>query len=430
MIKSNSNNNNNMQSFNLLALLIAASLATAVSAGPANHSSARVYTNGEQWPRLMQQNGPGIIIKLTRNITMARWERNGAPQTSYFGVINVGSNNKLFNVVFDLGAKEIWIPEFYSWFSRIVADNLHYDIGYDYKDSRTASYIDKNYRFNYRNTDLKGDLYEDDVTLIELATKDQAPYVPTQRITIRQKFLSATDAGDEQFRWKPYDGVVGLSPGQSSAQGIPNLLLALQREMIRIAVEQDPDARIEPGYGLLMGLCFNTDFYSTDGGELTLGNVDHTKFIEPVNVHRLTSYDYWQIGLNRVELGRTLVSCPRGCFARFDTAVNSIVGPEQDVESIRQALGADYDQGSDLWLVACDRISALPSLVFHVDGIAYQLPSGHYTRAYHYKGTQTCYLTIKPWDAPGWLLGTSFLSAYYTIYDFAEHRIGIASTRF
>lgn len=378
-----------------------------------------------------------IRVTLTRNISNLNQSSSfTAPEVSYFGVIGVGSPPKLFNVVFDTGSSHIWIP-YYNWMT-LVANNLHYDKGYNTKDSSTSRALKRDFVLDYRGTELSGEVYEDVFTLFEDTLMEDVENSVLPSISLEQNFLAIESASDEQFRYKPYDGVVGLSPVAQSSSGTRNLLLSLQQALQnRNLVEQDQlnmipgqgfhRAPMAAGSGLTLGFWFNSNQNSRFGGELTIGGVDEARFMGDVYFHRVSSWFDWQLPLNYVMLGSEPISCTDGCFASFDTGANSIVGPREDVESIYNQLSANYDRGSGLWLVDCDNVDRNPVLVFRLDDQPYTLLPRHYIKLIRFKGHNICYLAIKPWQQRSWLLGTSFIGAYYTVFDFGGRRIGFAT---
>lgn len=411
---------------------------------------------GQQPPQggLYQQFPSRIRISLTRNISVQNNYRLTAPELSYFGAIGVGSPPKMFNVVFDTGSSEIWLP-YYNWFP--LANNLHYSDGYSCRDSSTCVAQKREFSIEYRGTRMSGETYEDLVTLYEDMQKDDAPVLVGTQLAIGQNFLAIEDTSDEQFRYKPYDGVVGLAPVAQSSSGTRNVLLSIQQEHQRrmnIYQQQYPgQANYLPENGpaaysnnqqyyrpnsggqahqadLVFSFWINPNQNSRYGGDLMLGGIDENRFLGDIFFHRINSWFDWQLSLAYVQLGGQIVSCAGGCNAILDTGANSLVGPRAEVEQIYAELQAQYDSDAQLWLVDCNRIDQYPSLVFRLDDTPYTIFSRHYIRMFRFRENIVCHLAIKPWDRNGdWLLGTSFIGAYYTVFDFSARRVGFATPR-
>lgn len=384
-----------------------------------------------------------IRISLTRNISNLNQNQLSAPEVSYFGAIGVGTPPKMFNAVFDTGSSEIWLP-YYNWFP--LANNLHYSIGYSSKDSSTSIAHKREFSIDYRKTKLSGQTYEDIFTLYEDMLKDDAPIMVAPELTFGQNFLAIDVASDEQFRYKPYDGVVGLAPVTNSGSGTRNILLSLQQEQQRRQYDQQPqDTYPAPGYDqgpnhpsmphrqgnteLVFAFWINPNQNSRYGGELMVGGVDENRFIGDIYFHRVNSWFDWQLPLLYVQLGAQVISCQGGCTAILDTGANSLVGPRQDVEQIYQDISAQYNSESDMWLVDCNQIDQYPPLVFRLNETPYTIYARHYVKMFRFRESTYCHLAIKPWDQPGWLLGTSFIGAYYTVFDLTSRRVGFATPR-
>lgn len=392
-----------------------------------------------------------IRIELTRNLSLidSYSTRMAAPELSYYGAIGIGTPPRMFNVAFDTGTSEIWVPH-YTW--NPFANNIHYREGYDCKSSSTCVAPGREFTFDYRRTRLTGKTYEDLFTVYEGMHKDTAPIMVTADMSFAQNFLGIEDTGNDQFKYKPYDGVIGLAPVVQSSSGTMNILLSLQREHVKrmngMSVTnishpannygesvdgygrgQSPYGQLHYGFELIFSIYINPNQNSRYGGDLMLGGIDEERFYGDINFHRVINWFDWQLSLMSVQLGGQVISCASGCTATFDTGANSIVGPKEDVQLVYSQLDAHYDMDAKVWIIDCNRLDSYPQLVFRLDNTPYVLYPRHYTRMFRYKGSPVCYLAIKPWDRPDWLMGTSFIGAYYTVFDFGNRRMGFATPR-
>lgn len=450
---------------NNLALLLLFSICRASLAAAADltRSSGLVYypdpngdINAQRPSQNFGLNPTRIRITLTRNISNLDPTRLAAPETSYYGAIGIGTPPKMFNVVFDTGSSETWVP-YYNWFP--LANNLHYTEGYKCGDSRTCRTQGKDYSIDYRGTRMTADTYEDVFTLYEDMQKDDAMILVAPHLEFYQNFLAVEDADDEQFRFKPYDGVIGLAPVAQSGSGTRNILLSLEQEQQRRLTYQSNSTPVaqeynnqnmagpypsvdgggyatgyqhnQPGYSnhLMFSFWFNPNQNARHGGELMMGGLDENRFYGDIFYHRLSSWFEWQVPLTYVMLGGQIMSCANGCHANLDTGANSLVGPRKDVEQIYAALDAKFERDANMWLVDCNRLDQQPNLVFKIEDSHYTLYPRHYIKLFRYRDNILCRMAIKPWDNRNWLLGTSFIGAYYTVFDFSSRRIGFATAR-
>jgi len=369
-----------------------------------------------------------IRITLTRHVNYPDPNKMSEPELSYFGVVGIGTPAKLFNVVFDSTTSEVWIP-YYNWFP--FANNLHYSEGYSCGDSSTCRSRHRELTFDYRKTTMCGTIYEDTFTLYEDMTKSDVTELPSPRASFQQIFQAIEQATDEQFRYKPYDGVIGLAPVAQSGSGVKNPLLSFEYDDYEEPTSNDlprgqygrTSARLP-----VFGLWLNPNQISRYGGELTIGGVDEGRFVGEFQFHKIRSWFAWELALKYVKLGAKVISCELGCSVTLDTGSNSISGPKQDVLEILSEIQAEYDKESDLWLVQCNKVDSYPVIVFRIDSYSYALTPRNYIRSFRFRENTICYLTIKPTDSVNWIFGTNFLGAYYTVFDFGNRRVGFATT--
>jgi hypothetical protein len=180
---------------------------------------------------------------------------------------------------------------------------------------------------------------------------------------------------------------------------------------------------------LVFAIWINPAQYSRFGGEIMLGGIDENRYMGEIYFHRINSWFDWQMPLSYVMLGSQVISCQEGCNAVLDTGANSLVGPRRDVNQLYQEIQAEYNREADLWLVDCNRIDSYPQMVFKLDDTPYILYPSHYIKMFRYNDQTYCHLALKPWDKRDWLLGTTFIGAYYTIFDFSSRRVGFATPR-
>lgn len=376
-------------------------------------------------------NGCLIRVFLQRKVTPAKNHFN-APQIDYYGVIGIGKPMEfLFNVLFDTTSRETWVPH-----SGFLFDELHYQIGYKcHSINEYCHYVTK-YDFDYGQSkpiSLRGLIYRDNITLYEDIQKDDVNHLITKEFTFPSIFLAVKDASNDQFKQKPFDGVIGLSPVVSQGSTGLNFLLALQDAYYSKVIANNSTLSPHNSHSslnpLMFGLWFNPNQQSHHGGEITFGGYDQSKVGSEFRYHKLSSYTDWQLKLETVRLGSVTISCDSGCNLLLDTTTNSLHGPEQDVAKIHSALGSYREPISGLYIVDCSNIENLPKLQFVIEYTPYELDSAHYVKLFRYKEMIICHADIKPSKELHWRVGTAFIGAYYSVFDMAERRIGFATSR-
>lgn len=367
-----------------------------------------------------------IKIPLIRGTTQGAGTL-GQPVISYYSPVNIGTPAKVFNVQFDVGFNDLFVPH-YTWSPFKI--NLHYGKGYQCKVSSTCVKSPNELSVEYQHCKLTGKRYEDLLTLqtaygsaASLNNQSSASVGPSAYPTsMRQSFLAIADASDARFKQLPVDGFFGLGPLSQSGSGTVNILANLQ---VNRLIDN-----------LQFSMWLNPLLDSKQGGELVLGGVDESRYQGQIYWHHLSAvHSQWVLNLQYISLGNQIVGCNgQQCQAVLSSAVNEVYGPRVDVQRIYSILNTSH-QSSGLELIDCRRILNLPILTFSVDGIPYSMLPSNYVRkttdGVIFK-SETCYVAILPTDSSNskqWTLGTNFLGAYYSIYDMTYRQVGFASLR-
>ncbi|KAL4674589.1 hypothetical protein H8959_018523 [Pygathrix nigripes] len=76
------------------------------------------------------------------------------------------------------------------------------------------------------------------------------------------------------------------------------------------------------------------------GSELIFGGYDHSHFSGSLNWVPVTKQGYWQIALDNIQVGGTVMFCSEGCQAIVDTGTSLITGPPDKIKQLQNAIGA------------------------------------------------------------------------------------------
>ncbi|DAA13828.1 PREDICTED: pregnancy-associated glycoprotein 1-like [Bison bison bison] len=333
----------------------------------------------EQAYRLSQisSRGSNITIHPLRNIM----------DMVYVGKITIGTPPQEFQVVFDTGSSELWVP---SVFCPSSACSTH--IRFRHLESSTFRPTQKTFSITYGSGSTKGFLAYDTVRIGDLLSTDQ------------EFGLSMEEHGFEDL---PFDGVLGLNyPDMSFITTIPifdNL--------------KNQGAFSEPVFAFYLG--------KAKGSVVMFGGVDHHYYKGELNWVPLIHAGDWSVHMDRISMKRKVIACSGGCEALVDTGTSLILGPRRLVNNIQKLIGAT-PQGSEHY-ISCFAVYTLPSIIFTINGINYPVPA----RAYIHKDSRGhCYPTFKEntvsTSTETWILGDVFLRLYFSVFDRGNDRIGLA----
>merc|ERR1712048_756423 len=133
--------------------------------------------------------------------------------------------------------------------------------------------------------------------------------------------------------------------------------------------------------------------------------------------------EYWTVKLDDVLIGgKSLNACPKsGCFLAVDTGTSLITGPKKHMNKMIDAVDVESD---------CSNFNSnlLPPITFVIDGTNYELKPEEYVMKVKEDGSDICIGGFHDLDLEGkpdlWIAGDTFLSSYYSVYDYDKLRVG------
>ncbi|RVE70727.1 hypothetical protein OJAV_G00067160 [Oryzias javanicus] len=319
--------------------------------------------------------------------------------TQYFGEISIGSPAQMFNVVFDTGSANLWVPsQSCSPFSTACFTHNRYDASH----SRTYVENGTGFSIQYASGNVRGFLSEDVVVV--------------GGIPVVQVFAEATSLSAMPFIFAKFDGVLGMGYPDVAIDGITPVF---DRIMSQHVLKEE-----------VFSVYYSRDPKHSPGGELVLGGTDPNYYTGNFNYVKTKDTGKWEVIMKGVSVGTHTMFCAEGCTAVIDTGSSYITGPASSVSMLMEAIGAELDESG--YKVNCDTVKLLPSVTFHLGGQEYSLTHEDYILWQSQMEGHVCSVTFRGLDVPPptgplWILGANFIARYYTEFDRQHNRIGFAT---
>jgi len=308
----------------------------------------------------------------------------------YYGTVSIGTPPQNFNLLFDTGSSDLWVPSTSCTSSSPCLNHKKYD------GSKSSSYQagTQSFSIQYGTGSMTGIVSQDVVSVAGLQ--------------ITQSFGEANTEADF-FNQTSFDGILGMGYGSISSEGVTTPFNNMVQQL-----------NIDPVFSFHLGFAANGG-----GGELTLGGYDSSQFTGNIQYSPVTTQTYWNIGLQSVSINGQ-DSGVQAQDAAIDTGTTLIVAPDTDAQAINQLIGAQAVQGQDgVYSISCDP-SGLPDVVLTFNGNKFNVPASSYVFS---NGDGTCKSGIAGDGGMGltqWIVGDVFLRTYYAVFDSGNNQVGFA----
>ncbi|XP_068243970.1 lysosomal aspartic protease-like [Palaemon carinicauda] len=318
----------------------------------------------------------------------------------YYGPLYIGTPAQHFEVIFDTGSSNLWVPsETCSAFSIACQTHNRYDAtkSSTYKPNGTDFFI------QYGSGALSGFLSSDTVTVGTSSVVDQT-------------FAEATHEPGLAFVAGKFDGIMGMAFSVISVKGIPTVF----DTMVDQGVVDEP----------VFSFFLNHDLSGEVGGELVLGGSDPAHYEGEFHYVPVSRVGYWQLTTDAIKVGGVAKDFCDPCEAIVDTGTSLIAGPTAYVKLIMHDLGAiPFIAGE--YLINCNHVETMPTVSFTLDGQDFELtgPELIIENIDESTGKKVCIVGILGLDLglmELWILGDPFIARYYTEFDVGNKRMGFA----
>ncbi|XP_066110118.1 pepsin F-like [Saccopteryx bilineata] len=308
----------------------------------------------------------------------------------YVGSIRIGTPPQEFQVIFDTGSADLWVPSIYCSSPACLKHST-----FDPRRSSTFQKTNQPIELHYGSGSMTGVLGYDTVQIGELVDTAQA------------FGLSRTESS-KSLEYGAFDGILGLS--------YPNIALRGTLPVFDNMWKQ----------GLISQNLFAFYLSSNEkkGSVVMFGGVDHSYYKGDLKWVPVTKQGYWQISVDSISVNGKVIACDGGCQAIVDTGTSLLIGPRYSVFNILKTINA-WTTKTGEHMVNCNAMNTLPDIVITINGIRYPVPASAYIRQ---SDVNICYSNFE--DTLGnidlWILGDVFLRLYFTVFDRANNRVGLA----
>ncbi|XP_018789118.1 PREDICTED: lysosomal aspartic protease-like [Bactrocera latifrons] len=315
---------------------------------------------------------------------------------SYYGAITIGTPPQNFQVLFDTGSSNLWVPK--GPCSGDPACNNHNS--YDASKSSTYKPNGTEFSIQYGTGSLSGYLVEDTVSVAGLPISDQV-------------FAVATTEPGTTFVDAVFDGILGMGYQEISNDNVvPPFYNLYKQGLVK-----------EPVFSFYL----TRDGTSSQGGVLTLGGIDGDHYEGDITYVPVASKGYWQFNVDTVYIGGSEFSYEDSAIA--DTGTSLVAVPYYLYGYLQELIGAEPDYEGQ-YFVDCAQVSSLPKISFTIAGTNFTLEGSDYViEVDSESGEQLCMSAFEDGGTSFWILGDVFIGKYYSVFDLGNNQVGFAKAK-
>ena len=262
---------------------------------------------------------------------------NDYQNAQFYGEISVGTPPQPFEVIFDTGSSNLWIPS-------PNCKSCFFKHKYTSSQSSTYEKDDRSFNIQYGSGPVSGKL-DNDVVLLG--------NIPVNNITFAEvDNVSGLGLG---YLLGKFDGILGLAFQSISVDNTIPVFTQLVNN------------------GVLNSDVFS--FYLADNanGELVIGGYNPKHFTGNLQWVDLSSETYWQISVSKFMFNGKSVSTTLNAIV--DSGTSLIAGPSKDVAAIATLLGATPVTGGE-YSISCT--GNYPDFDIVIGNYIYTIPSSKY----------------------------------------------------
>jgi len=306
----------------------------------------------------------------------------------FYGEIQIGTPPQTFNVVFDTGSSNLWIPSSKCWSPACwTHKTYHADKSKTYAANGTKLDI------TYGSGGVSGFESQDVVQVAGIQVSNQV-------------FGEVTSEKGVSFLAAKFDGIMGMAFPAIAADGA----LPVFDNMVKQGKVTDNSFSF-----------YLTSTPGSAGSTLVLGGVDSKFAASSFQYYPLVTKTYWAIALDDLVIGEKALGL-KAAKGIVDTGTSLIVGPKDVLNEILSQINVASD---------CSNINTLPEVSFVLGGTKYSFSGPEYVLKVSALGQTQCQIGFMALDLPPqlantFILGDVFIRKYYTHFDAGNSRVGFS----
>ncbi len=300
-------------------------------------------------------------------------------------------------MIFDTGSSNLWVPSKECHLSAACYLHKYFDSSL----SSTYKYNGTKFNITYGSGAVSGYVGQDVATVGGLTATGVL-------------FGQVTHLTGLSFLASKFDGILGMAWPRISVNNLPLVFDLLFQQ------------------GKVDGNSFS--FYLTkepgvEGSAMVLGGVNPQYAASEFKYYPLTSETYWLVNMSDVVFNGTSFKKNSVLMAIVDTGTSVIAGPTKIVDEMLKAYGPGREKKID-----CATIDQQPDLAFKFGSDSFVLKPKDYILKVTSGAQSECIIGLIGLDLPpqlgeSFILGDSFIKAYYTHFDVQGKRVGFATAK-
>lgn len=264
----------------------------------------------------------------------------------YYGTLKIGTPAQEFQVVFDTGSADLWVPATACLTkSTNCAAKTAYDETASSSFSKVAEGAKSDFNIVYGSGPVTGKFGVETITVADDYTVEGQTFAQ----------VDSTKGLGGVYEHAKFDGILGLAyPAISRDPGVNTFIANLKEKKV-----------VESGkFAFYLG--DNSD------GELSIGGHNPERMQGEINWVDLACAAYWLIPMEQVKFGDTVITTGR-TGGIMDTGTSLIYGPQKQVLGMVKTIkNAQYYPQVGLYNIPCN--TELPALEFTIGEEVYDIP--------------------------------------------------------